>query len=71
LKGLSAAAIAIAAGWTFNVAYVFALRASAIEVSPEFNDDTLAIAAIFGWVCPSLLVLVTWLVWRLAARRVA
>lgn len=58
-----AAAIAIAAGWACNVAW-----AATMPAAPD-TGDYLATAAMFGWLCPSLLVLVTWAVLRFAGRR--
>jgi len=71
LKGAAAAAIAIAAGWMLNLAWAFAVEATTIRAPSQDGDDTLAIAALFGWVCPLVLVLLTWLVWRFTARRAA
>ena len=69
VSGLVAAAIAIAAGWALNLAYAFVVQ-NAVPTDPaQLDGDTLAIAAAFGWVCPSVLVLLTWLVWRRATRR--
>ena len=59
LSNLIAAAIAVAAGWALNLAWAFAAH------------ESTAIAATFGWVCPAVLVLLTWLVWRYAGRRAA
>jgi len=56
LSGLAAAAISVAAGWALNVAWAFAAH------------ESFAIAAAFGWICPTVLVLLTWLVWRFATR---
>lgn len=67
LNGLIAAAIAVATGWTLNVAWAF----FAGNDPSQADGDTLSIAAYFGWVCPTVLVLLTWLVWRLVARRAA
>ena len=63
---LFAAGIAIAAGWAFNVAYAFAVRT--LDPS-QVDGSTLTIATAFGWVCPTVLVFLTWLIWRLATRR--
>jgi len=46
------AGIAIAVGWALNLAWASAAH------------ESLAIAGAFGWVCPAVLVLLTWLVWR-------
>ncbi|GAB3362030.1 hypothetical protein [Lysobacter tyrosinilyticus] len=59
LSGLIAAAFAIAAGWALNLVWAFAAH------------ESLAIAGAFGWICPSILVGLTWLVWRFARRRTA
>ena len=50
-------AIAIVAGWIFCVLWAFAA------------GESVAIAAGFGWFCPSVIVIATWLVWRFARRR--
>jgi hypothetical protein len=71
LHGLFAAAIAVAAGWALNVAWAFASQKITPQDPSQFNGDTLSIAARFGWVCPTVLVLLTWLVWRLMTRRAA
>ena len=57
LGGFIVAAIAILSGWTLNLAWAFAAH------------ESLARAGAFGWVCPTVLVLLTWLVWRFAKRR--
>lgn len=69
LNGLVSAAIAIAAGWALNIAY-FSLAPDTTAVNAsQVNADNLAIAVSFGWVCPAVLVFLTWLVWRIATRR--
>lgn len=67
LHGLVAAGIAIALGWALNLAYAYAVQHTAAP-TPD-ADDNIAIAAAFGWACPTVLVLLTWLVWRFLARR--
>ncbi|GAB3385051.1 hypothetical protein [Lysobacter fragariae] len=57
--GFIAATIAIASGWALNLAWAFVAH------------ESVAIAAAFGWVCPTILVGLTWLVWRFAKRRAA
>lgn len=47
-----AAAAAIALGWALNLAWAWAA------------NESLGIAARFGWVCPTVLVAGTWLVLR-------
>lgn len=64
LNGLVAAAIAVATGWALNVAWALTNQSHA-------DADTLSIAVQFGWACPTVLVLLTWLVRRIATRRVA
>lgn len=59
LGPLIAAVIAVAAGWALSVAWAFAAR------------ESIAVAAALGWICPGVLVLLTWLVLRLAAKRSA
>lgn len=64
LHALLAAAIAVAVGWAFNVAYAFLAQGITAKDSSMASDDMLAIAATFGWACPTVLVLLTWLVHR-------
>jgi len=59
LGGLVVAVIAVAVGWALNLAWA------------SVAHESLAIAGAFGWVCPAVLVLLTWLVWRFANRRAA
>lgn len=59
LNGLVAAAIAVAAGWALNFAW-----ASIAHESPD-------IALRFGWICPAVLVALTWLVLCFKRRRAA
>ena len=66
LGGPVAAAVAVATGWALNVAWAFV----ATKDPPQANE-TLSIAMRFGWVCPTVLVLFTWLVWRFKTRRAA
>jgi hypothetical protein len=69
LNGLTAAAIAIATGWALNVAWAYASQGSAANEPSPVNGDTLSIAMRFGWACPTVLVFLTWLVWRFKTRR--
>ena len=69
LNGLAAAAIAVAAGWALNVAWAFASQGSSTNGPSQANADTLSIAMRFGWACPTVLVFLTWLVWRFKVRR--
>jgi hypothetical protein len=66
---LVAAAVAIAAGWAFNVACIYATEAIAAGTTARIDRANVAIAVNFGWICPLVLVLGTWLVWRVIARR--
>ena len=59
LNGLIAAGIAVAIGWAINFAWASAAH------------ESVPIAARFGWVCPAVLVLLTWLVLRFMSRRAA
>jgi len=68
---LAAAAIAVAAGWALNVAWAFASQRSPSAVPSQGGGDTLSIAAHFGWACPAVLVLLTWLVLRFVVHRAA
>lgn len=65
LNGLVAAAIAVATGWALNVAWAFV---AATDPS-QGSGDNVAIAAYYGWACPAVLVLLTWLAWRFKTRR--
>lgn len=67
LKRACAAIIAIALGWSFNVACVVATQS--IAGPSKIDGDILDIAIAYGWACPSVLVLLTWLAWHLATRR--
>ncbi|MDR7099297.1 flagellar biogenesis protein FliO [Lysobacter niabensis] len=71
LNGLQAAGLAVAAGWALNLAWAFAVQQTAANDPSHAKDDTLAIAAALGWICPSVLVLLTWLVRRLVTHRAA
>lgn len=57
LSSSGVAAIAVAVGWALNLAWASAAH------------ESLVVAGIFGWVCPTVLVSLTWLVWRFAKRR--
>lgn len=70
LNGLAAAAIAVATGWALNVAWAFASQGSTTN-DPQLNEDALSIAIRFGWACPTVLVFLTWLVWRFKTRPAA
>ena len=69
LNGLAAAAIAVATGWALNVAWAFASQRSTTSDPSLVDGDTLSIAMRFGWACPTVLVFLTWLVWRFKTRR--
>ena len=71
LNGLVAAAIAVMAGWALNVAWALAAQRTASAATPQINADTVSIAAYFGWACPAVLVLLTWLLWRFVMHRAA
>ena len=68
-SGRAAAALAIGVGWAANLAYAFALRQFPSAGASQAAGDSVAIAAGFGWVCPSILIFLSWLAWRLATRR--
>jgi len=61
---LVAAAIAVASGWALNVAWAFAAQGNTVKDQPQSSGNFLSIATRFGWACPTVLVLITWLVWR-------
>lgn len=67
LSVLVAAVIAIAADWALNIAWAYAVHKTASTDSSSDNGNTLSIASYFGWVCPTVLVLLTWLVWHFVA----
>lgn len=62
-----AAAIAVAAGWALNVAWAFASNKTIVQDASPGNAGNVKIALAFGWACPVVLVLLTWLVLRFAA----
>jgi len=66
LNPLAAGAIAVAAGWILNVIWAYSTKATTVQDS-QADSRTLKIAAAFGWVCPVVLVFVTWLVLRFVA----
>lgn len=61
--GLAAAAIAVATGWALNVAWALVSQGS----TPQ-DGNTISIAVRFGWACPTVLVFLTWFVWRSKTR---
>lgn len=61
-SALLAAALAIATGWGLNLAWAFASSKVAAD-----DANSVSIAAFLGWLCPAVLVLLTWLVWRFFA----
>lgn len=67
LSPVVAAAIAVAAGWALNVAWAFAANKAIVQDASQGNAGNLKIALAFGWACPVVLVLLTWLVLRFAA----
>ncbi|GAB3090767.1 hypothetical protein GCM10027159_03950 [Lysobacter terrae] len=67
LQPLVAAAIAVATGWALNVAWAFAAQGTVSTDPSPASRNALSIAVYFGWACPVVLVLLTWLVWRLVA----
>jgi hypothetical protein len=69
LHPLFAAAVAVAAGWLLNVAWAFAVQETAAKDASNAEAGTLAIALGFGWVCPTVLVFLAWLVRRFMASR--
>jgi len=71
LRALIATAVGVAAGWSFNVAYVFATEAIAAKGPSQVDSSNLAIAVTYGWACPLILVVITWVVWHFATRRMS
>lgn len=68
LNGLVAAVIAVATGWALNVVWAFAVQAGNTGAPSPASGDTLSIAMRFGWACPTVLVVITWLVWHFKSR---
>ena len=62
-----AAALAIAIGWALNVAWAYVAHGTLANDASQPEDNTRSIALRFGWICPTVLVLMTWLALRLAA----
>ena len=58
-----AAAIAIVTGWALNVLWAFVVGKAPPAKPQKSNQNFLSIAIRFGWVCPTVLVFVVWLVW--------
>ena len=71
LNGRVAAAIAIATGWALNVAWAFVAQGITAKDPSQADGNTLSIAMYFGWVCPTVLVFVTWLIGHFLIRRAA
>jgi predicted membrane-bound spermidine synthase len=71
LNAWVASAIAVAAGWALNVAWAFASQGSTTKGPSQAYGDSISIAMHFGWACPTVLVFLTYLVWRFKARRAA
>ncbi|MCJ0826357.1 hypothetical protein MQC88_10410 [Luteimonas sp. 50] len=57
LRAWTPAAVSIAVGWLLSVAWAVAAH------------ENVAIAGAFGWVCPAVLVALTWLAWRFTKKR--
>lgn len=68
-SGRIAAASAIAAGWALNVAYAHLVQRTATGSQIAEAESFVGIAALFGWACPTVLVLLTWLLWSLVTKR--
>lgn len=78
-KGLRAGGTAIAVGWALNVAWAWLVqRAAAAGGAPADGGalagdmpagELLSMAAMFGWFCPAVLVLLTALAWQLLRGR--
>ena len=59
LNGWVAATISVAVGWALNFAWASAAH------------ESTAVAARFGWLCPTVLVALTWLVMHFKRQHVA
>jgi hypothetical protein len=64
-KVWKSAALAIVLGWAMNV--IWASMAQNAPTAPA-DSDLMTIAVGFGWICPLLLVAMTWLTLRLSGR---
>jgi hypothetical protein len=53
------------------VAWAFASQGSTTKGPSQADGDSISIAMHFGWACPTVLVFLTYLVWRFKARRAA
>jgi hypothetical protein len=62
--GLIATVVAVAAGWASSVAWAYSAEGSNLEVPADPNQSYVSIAKRFGWACPTVIVLLTWVVWR-------
>ncbi len=69
LHGFLAGAIVVAAGWALNIGWAMAVRSLAPGDAARMDGDPLSIATAFGWACPTVLVLLTWLAWHWKHRR--
>jgi hypothetical protein len=63
-------AAAVAVGWALNVAWAFSANKAIVQDASPGNAGNLKIALAFGWACPVVLVLLTWLVLRFFAPNV-
>jgi hypothetical protein len=63
-----AATIAIVTGWALNVLWAFVAGKTPPANPEEPNQNFFSIAIRFGWVCPSVLVFLAWLVWYFTVR---
>ena len=68
LNSFAVVAIAVATGWAFNVAWALTSQGSTTNDSSQVGEDMLSMAIRFGWFCPTVVVLLTWLVWYLKSR---
>ena len=68
------AIIAVCVGWLFAVAYVTAADAinRSFSVTPTDGDGAkFAFASVFGWVLPTIIVGVSWVIYAVVLPRVA
>lgn len=68
LNILVAATMAVVVGWALNLAWAFTAGKPRHGNPAQAEGDFFAIAARFGWACPSVLVFLTWLVWHFTVR---
>jgi hypothetical protein len=64
LGDLSAAVVSVVTGWALNVAWAYTAVGSNVQATADEGQNYVTVATRYGWACPAVLVLITWLVWR-------